>query len=412
MRRWLVLVILLVPCLTGFQVVPPHSVRGQGDVGDWELLWSFSEVDGVQNRFRQVVDRDRAFPVAWRRVTDRSGDRLAFFNRDGDMEETIELSPHDGAVASRDGRSYLTWTEDPVHRNYSSFRFVSRDAIDLAWEATAKGAPTLLAPDGSMFVIATREDKMDLIHSGQSETVGSLQVVGASGDVRGEFPIFPFYARLTGDERHIVLLHNRELVVLDRDGNLAWNREVSLDQMCNREGVTQLAAAGGVIAVGGTGGRDGGRRSLVGIHPVRRGAIEVFDDDGRLLWRDEQPEDSDLWFQMTAAISADGRYLATCHSASREIEVRLYEARSGKLLWSHDTRRRDGCRALSITGEGDLVVLSHGDTRTTVTAWDRAGDVVWEGHVPFSGRVARIAEGDLLVSDQWIVQLRPVRSES
>jgi hypothetical protein len=66
---------------------------------------------------------------------------------------------------------------------------------------------------------------------------------------------------------------------------------------------------------------------------------------------------------------------------------------------------------LSISERGDLVVLCHGDTRTSVTGWDREGDVVWDGVVPFSGRVATLAHGDLLVSDRWIVRLSPEYAE-
>ena len=402
---------LMILALTGFHLSPGNSVAGAAAVGRWELVWSLSEFHGVQNRFREVIGDEAVFPVSWRRVTNRTGDRLAFFDASGDLEEAIELAPDEGAIASHDGSAYLVWTTDPIRRAYRSFRFVRRGEAPLTWEATAKGEPALLAPDGSLFVIANREDHVDPMHSGRSDTGGSLQIVGASGDVRGELPIFPFYASLTGDERRIALLHNRELVVLDRDGRLAWNREVALDQMCSREGVAQLAAAGGVIVVGGTGGREMDRRAIIGLHPVRRGAIEVFDDDGRFLWSEEQPDDTDLWFQMSAALSSDGDHLATCHSAAREIEVRLYEARTGALVWSQRTPRRDGCRVLSISERGDLVVLCHGDTRTSVTGWDREGDVVWDGVVPFSGRVATLAHGDLLVSDRWIVRLSPEYAE-
>ena len=66
-----------------------------------------------------------------------------------------------------------------------------------------------------------------------------------------------------------------------------------------------------------------------------------------------------------------------------------------------------GTACLSISPDGQLVVLAFGDQRTYVVAWDREGSVVWEGDLPLSGRVVRIGPQGLLVAQRWIVQLTP-----
>jgi hypothetical protein len=60
-----------------------------------------------------------------------------------------------------------------------------------------------------------------------------------------------------------------------------------------------------------------------------------------------------------------------------------------------------------VARQGSLIVLTHGDFRTLVVAWDREGTVVWEGVLPFDSRTSRIGDDNLLNSAQWIVRLEP-----
>jgi WD40 repeat protein len=143
------------------------------------------------------------------------------------------------------------------------------------------------------------------------------------------------------------------------------------------------------------------------MHETRRGTLRAFTDEGRLLWNIDQDDTDLLWFQISLALSRDGETLATFYTDARDVRVRLFDAGTGRQVWERTTSRRSGTSCLSVSPDGQLVVLAHGDVRTSVTAWSREGDVVWEGEIPLTARVARIEAHGLLVASQWVVQLTP-----
>jgi outer membrane protein assembly factor BamB len=232
-----------------------------------------------------------------------------------------------------------------------------------------------------------------------------VQVVDASGDVRGEMPILPVYVRLTGDGRRIAMLHPGELVVLRRDGVLDWSAPVPIDALIAREGHSQLEAAGGRIVVSGTGKVPAEESSDVAFRAQRRGTLRCFTDSGSPLWRTDQGESDALWFQISLALSQDGETLATFHSSTQKVLVQVFDAATGETLWTASAPRRPGTSCLSVSADGQLVALTHADLRTWVTAWSHEGAVVWEGEIPYTARVVRVGAGGLLVADRWIVRL-------
>ncbi len=376
---------------------------GQGVVGEWTLLWRRASLADDVNRFRELVGPDVEFPIRARAIHRVNEDRLVFFDRDGFMDGELRLQPGERAVASEDGSAHLIWSADPVSRTQSHFRYYRQGNPEPDWEANAPGEPVLFAPDGSYFVIAAPDPEFDGFDRLVTDEGGSVQIVGSEGEVRGELPFHPTYAALTQDARRVALLHLKELVVLGADGRLEWNVPVPVDALIRREGRSQLEAAGGYVVVCGT-GEVPGRGTF---RALRRGSIRVFQDDGTPVWSVDQPDDESLWFQLSCALAPDGSTLATFHADAREIVVQAWDMGTGERLWRRTTPRRTGGRCLSVAPRGELIVLTHGDFRTRVEAWDREGSVVWDGVVPFDSRTARIGEQHLLSAAQWIVQLQP-----
>ncbi len=399
----IVLVALLVAGLAGPSRAD-REISGDLRVGKWELVWRRSEIDEYVNHFRTIHEEEGiAFPVRTREVRQGDDARLVFFDSAGDVEAEIRLAPDEFVVAATDGSAYLVWAPEAANRQLSRYRYFRAGNPEPVWEASASGEPILMAPDGAFFVMASAEITHDIFLRANSRLGGKVQIVGSSGDVRGELPIYPIYAALTGDQRRVALLHHQELVVLGRDGRLAWNVPVPIDALLRRTGVSQLEAAGDVIVVTGTGEVD----SKSVLFSERRGAIRVFDNDGRRLWRVDQPNDETLWFQLSCALSPDGGTLATVHSGQREVIVQAWEARTGELLWKRPVPRQPGTRRLSVAPNGEMVVLATGDRRTFVVAWDREGAVVCEGTVPLECREAVIGAGGMLAAERWVVRLVP-----
>jgi outer membrane protein assembly factor BamB len=384
-----------------------HELSGRGRRGEWRIVWSLADAETGRSDFRRLVGEGVDFPFRSR----RAGDRLVFFDADGRVEQAIALGPGEEGLASGDASAYVLWTVDPTASALRSFRFFRRGAAAPDWEVTARGDPILFAADGSLFVVAERAQGVDRFQRAAPSAGGSVQVVGAGGEVRGELPIYPLYSRFTGDGRRIAMLHDGELLVVGRNGRLEWDRAVPLDEMSPREGLSQLEAGGGVIVVAGTGAAGDVGSSPFGLHVVRRGSVLAYADDGKLLWRHDQPADEELWFQVAAAIAPDGSVVATCHSSRRDVVVRLHEGRTGEVLWTRSASRGAGFRSLSVTPDGGMTVLVHGASTSEVTAWDREGLVVWEGYLPVQGKVAKIGSHDLLAFDQWIVELVADRTE-
>jgi hypothetical protein len=401
-RSMLVLMMLLVPALLPAPLARAQD-GGRALVGEWTLLWRQSGLDEDMNRFREHVVEDVEFPIRSRTVQRGHDNRLVYFNRYGNVIGELVLAPGEQAMASEDGSVHLLWSPDAGHPNVSNFRFYRTENPEPEWEATAAGEPVVLAPDGSFFVLAAPDPEFDGFDRLITDEGGSVQIVGAQGDVRGELPFHPTYVVLTSDAKRVALLHLEELVVLGSDGRLDWNVPVPVDALIRREGRSQLEAGGGYIVVCGTGERAGTGT----FRAERRGTIRAFRDDGTPAWSVDQPDDEPLWFQLSASLSPDGSTLATFHSDSREIVVQAWDMPTGRRLWRRTTPRRTGGRCLSVARRGELVVLTHGDFRTLVVAWDREGTVVWEGVLPFDSRTSRVGDHHLLSSAHWIVRLDP-----
>ncbi len=380
---------------------------GPGRIGTWTLVWRITELGEDVNLFRSLMAEDLPFPFRARVVESGAGSRVLLFDANGDVDGEILLEPGERALVAADGGAHLVWRADPLRARENEYRFYRSGNPEPAWEAVARGEPMLFAPDGSLFVIAAPDTSLDRFQRAWLAPGGRVQVVDADGNVGGELPILPAYVRMTGDGRRIAMLHAGELVVLNRNGILAWSEPVPIDAVVAREGHAQLEAAGGRIVVSGTGQVEDRNEDALRLRPERRGTLRVFTDEGRLLWKSEQPDDEDLWFQISVALSSDGGTLATFHATGREVVVLAYDTDSGEKLWEARVPRRAGTSCLSVSPQGRLVTFAHGDLRTHAIVWSREGDVVWEGEVPYPARVARMEVNGLLVAERWMVRLEP-----
>jgi hypothetical protein len=392
----------IVAILTLAAAPPARTESGTGRVGDWELVWRYSQTEGYQNRFREIVGNETAFPFAWRRLAGEEGPRLVLFDEDGREAEAVPLAGDEHALASEDGSAWLIWAERPEDVDRHEFRFFQVGRSEPDWEAVAPGRPVLMAPDGSLFVLASQTPLRDRFQRLSPQGVGLLQVVGAAGEVRGELPIFPIFSRLTADGRRIVFLHDEEVIAVGRDGVLDWQLPVTVDNLSFRDIVPQLAVGEGMVVVCGTGARAGEGE---GLHPPRQGTIVALDDEGRVKWSRRQRDEEDLWFQISAAVSSDGGTVVTAHAPPRFYEIQAWDGETGELLWSQRVRRASGFRSLSVSPGGRVILFALGDNHTAVTAWNREGSIIWDGSVPYSSKDARLAGDDLLVAEQWVVKL-------
>jgi len=375
--------------------------RGSGTIGEWILAWRYDGFD-ADNHFRAVMGDERPFPHCASVIGGRDRE-LVFFDGDGNVTEKVQLHGDEDALPCADGTAYLAWSPHPTSRRLLTYRYHLRGSPQPQWEASAVGLPLLFSPDGSLFVIASADTGHDGFQRMLTQQGGSVQVVNATGGVIGELPIRPTYVRLTGDGARIAMLHAEELVVMRADGRLDWNVDVPVDALLQREGLSQLEAAGGVIVVCGTGEAD----DSTALRPKRKGTIQVFNDSGRLLWRESQPDDEPLWFQVSCSLSPDGGTLATFHTDARELVVQVWDARHGEPLWRRAVPRASGGRRLSVAANGELVVMAWGDLRTSLLAWDREGTLVWEGTLPYPADSPRIDADGMFVTERWIMRLIP-----
>lgn len=390
---------------TFFAAASARAESGQGRVGEWKLLWRAAETDAGVNVFRASMGPGVEFPIRARVLERLEGTRLVFFDADGNATSEIALRDGEHAMAAEDGSAHLLWSADSVRSRDNIYRFYRHGNPEPEWDAVAAGVPLLFAPDGSFFVIAVPDTALDRFQRAWLEPGGRVRVVDAGGDVRGEMPILPTYVRLTGDRKRIALLHPGELVVLRRDGVLDWTAELPIDAVVAREGHSQLEAAGGRIIATGTGPIPPEESPARTLHSERRGTLRAFTDGGKLLWKIDQDDADVLWFQISLALSNDGDALATFYADARENRVRLFDAETGQRIWERTTSRHPGTSCLSVSPDGQLVVLAHGDLRTHVVAWDREGNLAWEGELPFSAQVVRVAARGLLVAQRWVVQV-------
>lgn len=396
--------------LTGAALAAPKlplADGGKGLVGKWTLVWRLDEKDETTNRFRQTLGQEPTFPFRARTLPGPTGPRVLLFDADGNIDGEIPLAPGERAMVAGDGAAHLVWSPDPLRTRHFTFRFFREGNPECEWEAVAPGEPALFAPDGSLFVITAPDTGVDRFQRAFLQQGGTVEVVNDKGEIRGEMPIYPAYVRLTGDGARLAMLHANELVVLRRDGVLDWSVDVPIDAVVARDGHSQLEAAGRVIVVCGTGAVPPGQTSGRSLHGERRGTLRAFTNEGALLWKRDQSSDDRLWFQISLALSDDGTTLATFHSDGRKTVVCLFDAMTGERFWERSVSRRLGTHALSVSPDGQLIVLASGDDRTFIVAWDREGAIAWEGVIPLPSRLARIAARGLLVADRWIVRLEP-----
>jgi hypothetical protein len=380
---------------------------GNGDRGRWEVVWRYDETYGIRTEFDALREAGSVFPFRWRHWNDTRGNRLQFLDEIGAEADRVDLGPGETALASEDASAWIILSPDPAIRNSHIIHFFRKDSPDPLWDAYMGGDPILLAQDGSVLVLAARSENYDQWARRILDGGGRLQVIGGeAGEILGELPIYPTFARM-GDDRHIVLLQDNELFVLNTNGRIAWKTDVPLDNLVEHEGLSNLATASDLVVVCGTGEQTNASGFFDSLHPPRREALLVFGASGRLLWEGEESPSEELRFTLTCALSSDGSTIATLRDTEREQVVTVYEAQTGDKLFAQRVRRRSGSRTLSLSPRGELICLTFGETRTGVSAWNRKGDVVFDGILPLRSNASTIHAGNLLASAQWMVRLTP-----
>jgi hypothetical protein len=384
-----------------FSPSPAAAEWNRADTGEWKVVWSVTEALGQRNLFPDLgLEVD--FPIRWRRLDDSSGNRLVLFDSLGRVRSETPLEPGESVLASPDGSVHVRWTVDSGDRNLRHLSYWITGEPTPLWEASARGEPALLAPDGGVLVVTTPRHSVSFGLSGRPEI---LQIIGSAGEVRQELPFAPLRSVLTDDARRLLFLRPGELVALERDGSLAWTRELPIDDVPAREGSVPVSCGGSRIAVCGTGAASG--IAPGGMHQERRGHLRVYDTRGRLEWRRSQQPGEETWFSASSRLSPDGEHLATVRTGSRGTTLSLLDGATGEVLWERLETRRVGFRTISATAGGDRVALIHGGARTHVLVCDAGGEVVFEGLLPLEGKCVEIRAGDLLVADRWAVLLRP-----
>jgi outer membrane protein assembly factor BamB len=372
----------------------------EASTSECTTVWKISEAEGLQNRFREILGGEAEFPMEWCRFSTASSDQVFFLDDDGEADWRFDLDAEESVMVSQDGSTHLVWSKDPANPALHVLAYFRRGKEVPEWSAPARGEPVLLSRDGSVFVLAhLREEGARF---GAVEAPGDLQVVGSGGEVLGDLPIYPIACNFTSGGERVLLLHEQELMVLTRQGRVDWQTRVPIDNLASRLGMHQLATGPGIVVVAGTGHHPRGSRATP-LTPGRLGVLQAYSESGKLLWQHEQSPEEDLWFQITAAVSPDGSRVTTCHSTSKALGVRQYDATTGELLWERTARRGSGFRSLSMSQE--LTVLAHSEVQTHAVAWDNEGNLVWDGIILLSARLPKIREGNLLVGEHWVVRL-------
>jgi hypothetical protein len=379
---------------------------GSGDIGEWELVWRYDEANGERNEFASMHAKGYSFPIAWRVYRDTRGHRLQFYDDRGEPGRVIELGPDDHAIASENGEAWVILAPDSSDTQASRIRYFRGNADRPLWEAFVTGAPLLLTPYGDALVLGTQIESRDRFSRIVDARGGRLQVLGGeAGEVCGELPILPSFARAAGDGRKLAFLHDKELFLLGVNGKMEWKRDVPVDNLRPRGELSHLATGGDLVVVCGTGDEPNPRRLMGTLRPQREECLVVFDLAGKVVWELDTPESDELRFNYSCALSPDGSTLATLRDAERHGIVALYDARTGRAIAEHRVPRQPSSRTLSVAIGGELVALVNGDLRTGVAAWDREGKPIFAGMLPFRCQVAKVHDGGLLVAEHWIVRL-------
>lgn len=386
----------------------PALESGVGDSGKWVVVWRYDEANGIRTEFKRLHEEGNSFPFKWRQWNDTRGNRLQFLDDIGAEDRRVDLGPGERALASEDGSAWIILSPDVSLRDSHILHFFRQDSPERLWDAYTGGDPVLLANDGSVLVLAAHDENEDRLSRRILDGAGRLQLIGGeAGEIRGELPIYPTFARMSGDGQRIVLLQDNELYVLQATGRIAWKTDVPLDNMVAQERLSHLATASDLVVVCGTGKTTSSSEFFDTLHPRRREELLVFNMSGRLLWDGGEDASQELRFNSACAISPDGSTIATLRDTDRDQIVTVYEARTGERLFEQRVRRHPGTRSLSISPGGDLICLAFGDVRTAISAWDRKGKVVFDGVLPLRSIDVTAHAGDLLSAEQWVVRLIP-----
>ena len=386
----------------------PALESGVGNPGKWVVVWRYDEANGIRTEFEQLHKEGNSFPFRWRQLNDTRGNRLQFLDEVGAEDRRIELAPGERALASEDGSAWIILSPDVSLRDSHILHFFRQDSSEHLWEAYTGGDPVLLANDGSVLLLAAHEENQDRSSRRIPNGAGRLQLIGGeAGEIRGELPIYPTFARMSSDGQRVVLLQDNELVVLQTNGRIAWKTDVPLDNMIARERLSHLATASDLIVVCGTGEETSSSEFFDTLHPRRREELLVFNMSGKLLWDGGEIGNLELRFSSACAISPDGSTIATLRDTDRDQIVTAYEARTGEKLFEQRVRRSSGTRDLSVSPRGELICLAFGDSRTAISAWNRKGNLVFAGILPLRSTDVTAYAGDLLTSEQWVVRLIP-----
>jgi WD40 repeat protein len=395
---------------------PPAPARaaiesGQGNRGSWELVWRYDEANGERNHFASVRDQGQFFPIVWREFDDTRGHRLQFYDDRGERSSTVLLARGERALAAENGEAWIVVAPDSASTQRKRIRYYRAGDAKPAWEASSGGEPLMLSPDGEALVIGTRMEEHDRFLRVYDSSSGEIRILGSDGTLRGDLPILPPFSRPAGDGRKLAFLHDGELFLLGTNGRLDWKRDVPVDNLLPRGGLSHLATGGDLVAVCGT-GKEANPRGLSGtLHPEREEHLVVYDLAGRVVWQLDQEEDSpELRFHYSCALSPDGSVLATLQDTERDGIVSIYDAATGEPIAEHRAPRLTGSRTLSVAIGGETTAIVFGDLRTGVTAWNREGKLVFDGMLPFRCHRATVHSGGLLVAEHWIVRLVPEKT--
>ena len=386
--------------------------KGSADRGRWEVVWRYDETNGVRTEFQPLHKEGTPFPFTWRHWNDTRGNRLQLLDETGAADRRIDLGPGERALASENGSAWIILSPDATARDSQTLHFFRKQTPDRLWDAFTGADPVLFSNDGSFLVLAAHDERYDQWSRRILDGGGRLQVIGGeAGEILGELPIYPIFARMSGDGKRIALLRDDELFVLHANGRIAWKTDVPVNNMVSREGLSHLATASDLIVVSGTGKQAASSAFYNSLHPRRREELLVFDTSGKLLWESDDPAGEELRFNLACAISPDGSTLATLRDTEREQIVTAYEARTGEKLFVQRTRRRTGARTLALSPGGELISLAFGDAPTGLTVWNRNGDLVWEGTLPLRSVRLSLHAGNLLAAEDWVVRLIPESPE-